>query len=360
MPQPRALRRLLSTVALLLAPVALAGSSPTADADALIEARHWKRARAVLEPLVARQPSDARAAYLLSRVKAAFGELDAALALAERAATLDARQADYRFQVAEVYGQMALRAGTLRQIGLARRYRKEAERALALDPDHLAAQRSLLVFYWQAPGLVGGDKDKAREAADAIARRDAVEGYLAHAVIASFEKDPARVEALYLKAAAEAPARYDVQMSLATHFAGKKDYPAARRHAETARTLAPGRAAAYTTLAVVHAHTRAWDALDEVLRQAEARVPDNFAAHYQAARVLVSERTDPARAERYLRHYLSTEPEAQSPSLAHAHWRLGLALEQQQRRAEAVAALRKAVQLNPSLEEAKKDLKRLS
>jgi predicted Zn-dependent protease len=91
---------------LLLAPFSGALASTT-EADALIEGRHRKRARAKLEPLAAREPSNVRALYLLSRVQAAFGDVDKAPAVAERATTLDPRNADYRFQVAEVYGRLS-------------------------------------------------------------------------------------------------------------------------------------------------------------------------------------------------------------------------------------------------------------
>ena len=49
------------------------------NAEALIEAGHWKRARAIVEPRVAANPRDAQAVWLLSRIKLAFGDLDGAL-----------------------------------------------------------------------------------------------------------------------------------------------------------------------------------------------------------------------------------------------------------------------------------------
>jgi len=66
-----------------------------------------------------------------------------------------------------------------------------------------------------------------------------------------------------------------------------------------------------------------------------------------------------ARAERYFRKYLSQEPEATFPSAAQAYWRLGLTLEKMNRKSEAVEAIRTAVKLDPSLEGAKRDLKRI-
>jgi tetratricopeptide (TPR) repeat protein len=50
-----------------------------------------------------------------------------------------------------------------------------------------------------------------------------------------------------------------------------------------------------------------------------------------------------ARAERYLRKYVTEEPEGNRPSLQSAWWRLGQNLEKQGRRAEAVAAFEESV-----------------
>lgn len=68
---------------------------------------------------------------------------------------------------------------------------------------------------------------------------------------------------------------------------------------------------------------------------------------------------DLPRAERYLRKYLTQEAEAESPSHAAARWRLGLVLEQPGRKAEAISEIEAAVKAEPSIEPAKKDLKRL-
>jgi tetratricopeptide (TPR) repeat protein len=65
------------------------------------------------------------------------------------------------------------------------------------------------------------------------------------------------------------------------------------------------------------------------------------------------------RAERYARKCLSQEPEPTSSSHAVAHWRLGLVLEKEGRKADAVAEIETATKLDPHFEQAQKDLKRL-
>jgi len=53
-------------------------------------------------------------------------------------------------------------------------------------------------------------------------------------------------------------------------------------------------------------------------------IPDDFSPYYEAARTLLAEGADLPRAERYLRKYLTQDPEGETPSPALAHWRLGL------------------------------------
>jgi tetratricopeptide (TPR) repeat protein len=90
-----------------------------------------------------------------------------------------------------------------------------------------------------------------------------------------------------------------------------------------------------------------------------AALPGNLGPHYQVARVMITEKIDPARAETLLRRYLNVEPEIGQPSYAGAHWRLGQALEQEGRKADAIAEYQTATRLDPKLEGPKKDLRRL-
>ena len=96
-----------------------------------------------------------------------------------------------------------------------------------------------------------------------------------------------------------------------------------------------------------------WDAVDAVNNKGVI-----FSVK-QAARVMITEKTDPARAEALLRRYLEVEPEIGYPSHAGAHWRIGQALEQLGRKPEAIAEMQTALKMDPSLDGAKRDLKRL-
>jgi len=87
-----------------------ASESQGADPEALILAGHWKRARAILEPLVKAHPENPRSCYLLAEVKMSFKDFDGALPLAQRAVDLDGKNSDYHLKLGQVFGEMAARA----------------------------------------------------------------------------------------------------------------------------------------------------------------------------------------------------------------------------------------------------------
>src|SRR5258708_32765605 len=143
---------------LLIVCVVAVSWAEQSPAEKLIEAGHWKRARSVVE-----FPRDALSSFLLSQIRAAFGDRATPLTLAEKAVALDGRTAKYHRQIAEVLGVTAQHAGAFQQLFLARRFRKEIDIALTLDPRDTQALRDLLEVYLLAPGIAGGDQRKAIE-----------------------------------------------------------------------------------------------------------------------------------------------------------------------------------------------------
>jgi tetratricopeptide (TPR) repeat protein len=350
-------------VSLILAstiPLKAVGDDP-GSAEALIEAGHWKRARALLEPRLAANPRDAQAACLLSRTKLAFGDLESALKSAQQAVALEDGNSNYHFQLAEVYGEMAARASFFAAASLAGKFKGELEASLARDPENLDALDALMQYSFQAPRLMGGDKGKARAIADKLVQLSPVRGYLAQAELAKEAKDFAKVEECFLQAVQADPKNYEAQTALASFYTQPSHRKAewAGKHAREAVQLDPARAKGYSILAMVLALEQRWGELEALLSASERTVPDDLAPYFEAANALLESGVDLKRGETYLRKYLAQEPEGEEPDAAHAHRLLGLILEKQGRRAEAVSELETAVQMNPRFQAAKEDLKRV-
>ncbi|MGH9815525.1 MAG: tetratricopeptide repeat protein [Candidatus Acidiferrales bacterium] len=356
---PRKAARLIALLAVLL-PVSLAANdfSPAA----LIEGGHWKRLHALAEQGLRANPNDAHANYLLAYAKFEYGNYDAAQSLAEKAVKLDGSKADYHFILGAIYGRKAENTGNpFTKWSLAGKVKKEFETAASLDPSHVMARMALIDFHLSAPGMVGGDKDRARALADEILRIDPARGWLAKARIARKRKQTAQLESLYQQAVQAPGESYAASMALSNFYASgeQKKYDLAEKHARDALAATPGRVGAYAQLAAIYAEQQRWKELDEILARAEKAVPDDLSPYFHAGRVLVQINRDPQRAEQYLRKYVTQPPEPNAPSLGAGHWRLGQALEKQGRADEARRAYQDAVALDPKLDEAKKDLRRL-
>jgi protein involved in temperature-dependent protein secretion len=147
-----------------LCAVSLAAADP--DIRSLLDGGHFKQARALLEPRVKANPSDAEAAVALARVRVVYGEMDKALQLAETAVRLKPDVAEYHWQLAQIVGNMAEKATLFRQLGLARRFRQEAETTIKLDPKHIEARLATIAYFIKAPGILGGDRKKADDRRD--------------------------------------------------------------------------------------------------------------------------------------------------------------------------------------------------
>ena len=351
----------ISASVLVLTAAVAAVWANDASPDALIEGSHWKRLSAVAEQKLRANPADANANYLMALAKFQYRDYDGAQPLAEKAVALDPRNADHHYVLGIVYGRQAERANIFRQPGLAGKFKKEEEQAVALDPKHINARLALIDFHLEAPGIVGGDKKVAYKLADEILQINPARGWLAKARIARKEKRLGELESFYRKAVEADPKNYGAQMTLAGFYStdAQKKYELTEKHAREALAISPGRVDAYMQLAGLFAFQQRWKELDAILVQAEKSVPDNLSAFFHAGRVLVANNADAARAERHLRKYLTQPPEPNAPPLAHARLWLGRAVEKQGRIAEAVREYQEAVRLDPKLEDAKRELKRL-
>lgn len=353
------MKRLLAPFLLLLAAApALAGADGAPAV--LFERGAYRRAGVAAEQVLAAAPADASALGVLARVRAKESRLDEARELSERAVKAAPSSADAHYALAEVSGMRARAGGVLRGLGPARTLKREAEAALAIDPNHADALNLLIQFHNAAPGIVGGDKKQAAALTERLLAADPARGWFVRAQDAMREKDSTRAGECWRKAYETETKGARARVNLASWLAQtRQDIPGAERLAKEATQAEPWRIGGWQVLAGVQAHGQRWSDLEATLAASEAATEGRREAWFSAAATLIGYKLDPARAERYLRHYLEREPELGSYTSAVTHWRIAQALEQQSRVPEAVAELKVATKLDPKFEPAKKDLKRL-
>lgn len=340
---------------------ALLASATDQAPEALEDAGHWKQLRRVAEARVAANPKDGGALYFLSCARLAFGDVDGALASAEQAVALDPGISKFHLQLALAYGQKANRSSFLSAMKFGSRYKAEVQKAIDLDSKSVEGRWELMEFHLHAPSIAGGDRQKARILAEEISRLNAARGFLALAEIAEANKQLDEVESNLRKAVEADPRNYRAQMGAAWFYASEehKNYGLAEKYARQALALDPSRSSAYSVLTRVFVRGERWRELDSIVNQAEKLAQDDLNPEFQAGLELLQTVKDPARAERYFRRYLSQEPEGRAPALSRAHWRLGQVLDKLGRRQEAISEMETALRLEPSLDQAKKDLKQL-
>ncbi len=105
--------------------------------------------------------------------------------LFERLLEADPENSDFALWVGLAMGRRAERMSGIRRLGafsLAKKVLAMFERAAELDPENLAALEALQNFHLAAPGMVGGDKARARSLANQIEAVDAARGASAWAL----------------------------------------------------------------------------------------------------------------------------------------------------------------------------------
>jgi tetratricopeptide (TPR) repeat protein len=316
------MRRLIATLLVAL-PVQLFAQS-TSDGVAQFEARRYSDARTTFEAVAKADANDARAAYYLGRIALVDGDAGKAEDWLERAVKLDGRNADYHHWLGRAYSREALRAGKFRQMKLVGHIRDEFKAAVALAADNVDARFDLMQYYLVVPGIMGGSEDKAREQAAEIRKRNAFRGHLAAGALAERKKDNAGAEREFAAAVAAFPDSLQGSYALGSYYARRGDWE--RAFALCERLIA--------------------ERGDPVAKYYFGRMSSMSGQHLDRGADL-------------LRQYVQRRPDDTDPSLASAHYRLGLIYEKQGRRDLAKQEFATTVQLDPKQTEAKEGLKRV-
>ena len=162
---------------------------------------------------------------LLSRAYYAMECWDDAVKWGERAIAVRPQDAGYHLWLARAYGRKAGDSNPLTAAGLARKAKNEFERAVQLDPANVEARSDLSKYYTEAPAIMGGGLDKARDQAAQVSKYDAAEAHLILAQVAAKEKRYDEAESQFHSAINEArnPANYWLQLAEFYRMRGRFD-----------------------------------------------------------------------------------------------------------------------------------------
>ncbi len=201
-------RFLLISAALLINLQATEKSSREQIAE-LVAGHHWAAVRPLLEQAVTGDPKDSEAHYYLGLTLLNQNKPEEAVAQLENATTLAPINSEYQRVLGDAYGSVAQQAGMLSKMSWAKKCKAAYLRAIEIDPRNIGARMSVMEYYRQAPGFVGGGMDQAYAQAEEIKKLDAVQGRVALASLYVSDKKYREAFALYEAIIKDQPDDYD-------------------------------------------------------------------------------------------------------------------------------------------------------
>jgi tetratricopeptide (TPR) repeat protein len=313
-------RRTIFAATILALTITAAAQSP----QELITVGHTDEAIESLQQKIASNPTDAAAHNLLCRAYFQLEEWDHAISSCERAIAIDPRNSLYHLWLGRAFGEKADKAGFLSAAGLAKKVRTEFERAVELDPKSWEARTDLAEFYVEAPGIVGGGKDKAQSQADALASlKPAMQHYIQGRIAEKNNKD---------------------------NLTAEREYKAAIESSQ-------GGAHAWLNLALFYRHTNRLEEMDKAIHTMETRPMDRPESLMDGASILFRTNRQLPFAIELLKRYLKSPVEAEP--VFKAHYLLGQILEKQGDRKAAVEEYRAALAQAHTFKHAEEALRRL-
>ena len=183
------MRCLLSITVIFFFSVSIATAGADETAPSLIADGRVDEAIASLHGQINASPNDAQAHNLLCRAYFSLGDWDRGISDCEKAVALAPGNSQFHLWLGRIYGEKADGSSFVTAAGLARRVRSEFETAVRLNPRNIDARSDLAEFYLEAPGLVGGGRDKAEAQASTLATIDPITADAVKARIAEKRKD---------------------------------------------------------------------------------------------------------------------------------------------------------------------------
>jgi len=290
------------------------------------EASDYAKAILALQAAAAKEPQNGDVQWLLAKSYLELQELDPAIKSAEKAVAIDPQNSIYHEWLGRAYGEKADHASWFSAMSLAKKTRKEFERAVQLDAKNYSARQALIEYDCSAPPIVGGGVEKALPQIKELADMDAAEGHYAAGNCRRQKKDFAVADEEFTKALESDPKSAGLIYDIGDYAVKRNQPERLIAIAEAGERLAPG---------------------------------DPRGKFYRGvALVLKKENTEAA--ERLLREYASRAPTRTGyPRPAAAHAWLGRLFEDQNRMEDAAKEFESALKLDPRNKMVQEALKRL-
>ena len=207
------------------------------DAIQLYQKGEFKQAVNLLQQLSTKSPDDADVRLWLGKSYLKTRDWDNAVQEIEKTTQLQPDNAKNHLWLGRAWGARAAHSFFVKGIKLAGRVLKEFETARKLSPENLEVRFDLLDFYLNAPGIVGGGRDKASAEVQAIAKLDPRKGYNARAQVFIKDKKWDLAKKELIQATINYPSDADAHKDVAEFLLDRRDFGGALQYAKEALAL---------------------------------------------------------------------------------------------------------------------------
>lgn len=264
--------------------------------------------------------------YWSARIAMNQNKFDEATSLLEKCVETNPKEYKYHFWLGTSYAQQATQGNVFQKGLLAPKIKTSFENALALSPNSVDAMKVLVEFYQQAPSMMGGSPEKAKQLATRIKQINKTIGATTLGNLYVAEKDLKRAELEFIEASNAEPSNFKVALHLGNFYIKNTQYNKAT----------------------------------EVYEQFLKANPKSMSATYQIGKIAALSGTNLNQGEACLQTYIRTyKPIGEDPSIASAMMRLGMVYEKKNELAEAKKYYESALKLDNNLKEAKEALAKL-
>lgn len=248
-----------------------------------------------------------------------------AVKFGEKAVGLDDKNADAHYWLGEAYVLSMSEISKWKILSQIKKAKKEWKRAAELDDKHIKTRESLIKFHLFAPGLMGGDKEKAKLLADEIYIVDSLKGRLAFGLIYERNEEYAKAEAEYQKVVKADPNMFQGYLRSGNLYLKLERYDEARQMYQNALKIEP----------------------------------DNFTIYYHLGDCALKSGLDLESGIKYFELYLEKEPQMLVELKALVHCNIGKIYFKLNDTVNAKNEYNIALKLDPNNKQAKKALKEL-
>lgn len=312
------------TLALLAGTAAFAAADETAPS--LLASGRVDDAITALHGQISSSPNDAAAQNLLCRAYFTLGQWDRGIPACEKAVALAPDNGEYHLWLGRMYGGKADKGNIFTGASLVGKVRSEFETAVRLDPKSAEARCDLAEFYMEAPGIVGGGKDKALQQVGPLA-----------------ELDPGRAHWVSARVAEK-----------------RKDYAAAESEYKAAVDSSHGSASAWLNLGLFYRHRERYDDMEKALVHVRPAPMDRVDALVDAAEILIHAQRNLPEGVELLHAYLKLNKSVEQAPAFKVHYLLGTADEKLGDQRAAASEYKSALALAKDFQPAKQALERMN